>query len=583
MSDETLSRADGRLSVYPLAFFGGGGADIYRRDPAVRTLCEFFQTKGLSALKEEDRLEQWYGDWIAFQQQQGLYATMLSPARYSKRGNGFDLLQYSRFLEVLAYCSPSHGYSLHVTFLGLFSILMGSNDELKREAVATVEAGNLLAFGVSEKDHGSDLLANEFIITDTEEGNFSASGSKYYIGNSDVASIISILGRKAYAGRASRAPFMLFALRPKQTAAFRYLKKIRTLGVRAANVGAFEVKEHTLKRSDVIAEGRDAWNAIFGTVTLGKFFLGFGSIGICEHAFEEASTHLQNRMLYGSAVIDMPHIRASMAQACARLTAMKLYSYRALDYLHSASAADRRYLLYCAVQKAKVSVEGVKVMSLLQECIGAKGFESDTYFEMALRDVQLIPSLEGSRHINLGLAAGFLPRYFNRPDSTLAEPPSLIGGEVSSRENVYLMEAPTGATHAIAFRPHLDAYRPLMSLPNVALFAGQVETFREVTRRPKGSNADTADLYVTMTQAQLFTTIAFGQLVAENLSRLDMPGAMTSAIFSGLIEDLSALALQLAVIPGIDDATREAIQRIVAVPRTGAADWNFVGPQFARP
>jgi hypothetical protein len=71
--------------------------------------------------------------------------------------------------------------------------------------------------------------------------------------------------------------------------------------------------------------------------------------------------------------------------------------------------------------------------------------------------------------------------------------------------------------------------------------------------------------------------------VAENLSRLDMPGAMTSAIFSGLIEDLSALALQLAVIPGIDDATREAIQRIVAVPRTGAADWNFVGPQFARP
>lgn len=215
-------------------------------------------------------------------------------------------------------------------------------------------------------------------------------------------------------------------------------------------------------------------------------------------------------------------------------------------------------------------------MSLLQECIGAKGFESDTYFEMALRDVQLIPSLEGSRHINLGLAAGFLPRYFDRPDSTLAEPPSLIGGEVSSRENVYLMEAPTGATHAIAFRPHLDAYRPLMSLPNVALFASQVETFREVTRRPKGPNADTADLYITLTQGQLFTTIAFGQLVAENLSRLDMPSSMTSAIFSGLVEDLSALALQLAAIPGIDDATRAGILRMVAVPKTSAADWDFV-------
>jgi acyl-CoA dehydrogenase len=115
-----------------------------------------------------------------------------------------------------------------------------------------------------------------------------------------------------------------------------------------------------------------------------------------------------------------------------------------------------------------------------------------------------------------------------------------------------------------------------MSLPNVSLFASQVETFREVTRRPQGPNADTADLYITMTQGQLFTTIAFGQLIAENLSRLDMPGAMTSAIFSGLVEDLSALALQLAAIPGIDDATRAGILRMVAVPKTCAADWNFV-------
>jgi acyl-CoA dehydrogenase len=157
MRDGTPVRAEGRLSIAPLAFFGGGGADIYLRDPAVRTLCQFFRTKGISVLKEENRLEDWYGDWIAFQHQHGLYAALLSPARHSKNGNGFDLFRYSRFLEVLAYCSPSHGYSLHVSFIGLFSILMGSNDELKREAVATLEAGNLLALGVSEKDHGSDL------------------------------------------------------------------------------------------------------------------------------------------------------------------------------------------------------------------------------------------------------------------------------------------------------------------------------------------------------------------------------------------------------------------------------------------
>ena len=93
----------------------------------------------------------------------------------------------------------------------------------------------------------------------------------------------------------------------------------------------------------------------------------------------------------------MPHIRATTAQAYARLTAMKLYAYRALDYVHAASADDRRYLLFCAVQKAKVSTEGVKVMSLLSECIGAKGFESDTYFEMALRDSSSSPAWRAAR------------------------------------------------------------------------------------------------------------------------------------------------------------------------------------------
>src|SRR4030095_4235652 len=104
-----------------------------------------------------------------------------------------------------------------------------------------------------------------------------------------------------------------------------------------------------------------------------------------------AAAHLRGRMLYGKPALDMPHIRATMSQAYARLAAMKLYAYRALDYVHAASAADRRYLLFTAVQKAKVSTEGVKVMTLLSECIGARGFESETYFESALRVVKLIP------------------------------------------------------------------------------------------------------------------------------------------------------------------------------------------------
>src|SRR5690349_16001832 len=153
--------------IFPQAFAGGRpspAAEIYLRDAPSRKLADFFESKGLAAIKDEDRREQWYDDWIAYQAEHRLYATVLSPRRYSRLGREFDLLRHARFLEVFAYFSPAHGYSLQVSFLGLFAILMGSNSSLKQEAVATLEAGGLLAFGVSEKHHGSDLLASEFTV-----------------------------------------------------------------------------------------------------------------------------------------------------------------------------------------------------------------------------------------------------------------------------------------------------------------------------------------------------------------------------------------------------------------------------------
>src|SRR5207248_10400980 len=144
------------------------------------------------------------------------------------------------------------------------------------------------------------------------------------------ASMIAVLAKRENAAAATgdparRIPFVLFALRPARCRSFRNLRKIQTLGVRAGYVGEFAVIDHELPESDFIAEGRRAWAAVLGTVTLGKFFLGFGSIGICEHALEEARDHLRSRILYGKPAIDMPHLRAAMTQAYARLTAMKLF------------------------------------------------------------------------------------------------------------------------------------------------------------------------------------------------------------------------------------------------------------------
>jgi acyl-CoA dehydrogenase len=566
-------------AMYPLIFSTkrrSNAASVFFRDSSLQKLVEFFENKGLAALKDEDQRQQWHEDWIAFQRAHGLYASLLSPKKYSTLGNEFDLLRLARFLEVFAYFSPAHGYSLQVTLLGLFAMLMGSNEALKREAVAALEEGAVFAFGVSEKDHGSDLLASEFTVVRKGPGRFIANGSKYYIGNANCATIISVLARKAEdrpANRARRATPVLFALRPAQSKGFGNVRKIPTLGIRSAFVGEFEVKDHELPETDLIAEGREAWDAVLGAVALGKFLLGFGSIGICERAFEEAVAHLTRRVLYGKPVMEMPHIGFAVSQAYARLTAMKLYAGRALDYVQAAAADDRRYLLFCAVQKARVSTEGVKVVSLLSECVGARGLESETYFEMALRDIQLIPGLEGSMHINLGLTAQFIPGYFGDPERNLRFP-EFSGGRSGLAENGYLMEARSGQINTIKFQPCLDAYKLLKSVPNVRIFMRQIRTYRLFLQRQ--SHTCEANTLTAIQLGHCLAIIAYGQLVAENVAHSGMPPQVVSTIFHLLVNDLSGSALTLASLGHLSGRSRILVERVIAIPRTGNAEWDFV-------
>jgi acyl-CoA dehydrogenase len=571
---------------YPLCFedssLPAGSAD-YLEDSSIRLLVGFFQDKGREALVAEDRQEKWYQDWIDYQARHRLYASVLSPKRYSSLGHQFNLLKLTRFLEVFTYFSPPHAYSLHVSFLGLFPILMSSNESLKQEAITRLEGGGLFAFGVSERTHGSDLLANEFTVTPASSDGWVANGAKYYIGNANAACMISILGKEGAASGSTtrRSPFAFIALRPGETPAYRNVRKIRTLGIRSAFVGEFEVQGHPFPASDIISRGREAWNAIHGTVDFGKFFLGFGAVGICAHAFAEAVAHLRRRVLYGHPVLAMPHIRSAMTFAFARLLAMKLYAYRALDYLQASCDDDRRYLLWSAVQKAKVSTEGVKVMGLLSECIGARGFEAQTYFESALREVALIPSLESSTHINWNLTAQFLDTYFATPGSEVPLPQSVMLGLADPDENPNWMTAQDRNARTVRFGHSLLAYRPLRSVANVRAFAQQVKAFRRFARGGVSALNATADASLLIGVGKCFATIAYGQLVAENCLAAEVTHPVVSVLFHALIEDLGAESLKLSALFPSGSQQRAELRRIVRIPRTSAADQVSVSELIA--
>lgn len=557
----------------------------YTEDPTVKALSDFFERKGLAQLKKEDRAETWYADFIEYVKEHGIYARFLSPKKYNSLGHQWDFLALCKFLETFAYYSPAHAYSFQVSFLGIFPILMSKNEELKKEAVKRLEAGAMFAFGLSEKGHGSDIYSSEMQLTKAE--GYVANGSKYYIGNANCAQIISVLAVDKTinpSGTVTKENFTFFALRPQEAKSFTDLKKIETMGVRTAFVGGFSLKDHQFPETDVIAKADAAWDAVFGTVNLGKFFLGFGSVGICEHAMTEAYAHSSTRILFGKPVFEMPHIKKIMGSACAKLLGMKLFAYRAIDYIQVASKNDRRYLLTNSVQKAKVSTEGVGVMQMLSECIGAKGFESSMYFESALRDAVLIPGLEGSTHINYGITNIFLKKYFFDPSNVTAPP-----FHESTPENDYIFHAETGGLSRVTFPDYEMAYKNLSHVPNVNIFVTQLNAFKVflvafgafevIEKKLKEAmkiNENSQDAEMIMELGKLFCTIVYGQLIAEQAVRMKLDERLVSLIFHQLIEDLNIHAIKISSLPTLGEGFavvhKTLIKRMIETQKTKISD-----------
>ena len=378
-----------------------------RSREVMRKTIEFFENKGKEALKRDDRDRVWYADFLEFVKKERIFATMCTPAGYGAPDSRWDTWRICEFAEILGFYGLHYWYTWQVSVLGLGPLWMSENEAIKERTAKLLEEGAIFAFGLSERAHGADVYSTDMHVVPQEDGSYRATGEKYYIGNGNKAALVSTFGKID-----GTDDYVFFAVDSQHE---NYECKRNVVNVQSY-VSNYALHDYPLTDADILARGKDAWNAALNTVNIGKFNLGWASIGISTHAMYEAVHHAANRHLYGQTVTDFPHVKQLFTDAYARLVAMKLVALRAADYMRSASADDRRYLLYNPVVKMKVTTQGEDVINHLWDVIAAKGFESDMYFEMAARDIRALPKLEGTVHVNIALIIKFMPNFFFNPE-----------------------------------------------------------------------------------------------------------------------------------------------------------------------
>jgi acyl-CoA dehydrogenase len=301
-------------------------------------------------------------------------------------------------------------------------------------------------------------------------------------------------------------------------------------------------------------------------VNIGKYNLGWATIGICTHAFYEALNHASGRSLYGQHVTDFPHVKQMFLDAYARLVAMKLFALRASDYLRSASKEDRRYLLYNPVVKMKVTTQGEQVIDLLWDVIAAKGFEKDMYFETATRDIRALPKLEGTVHVNIALIVKFMENYFFHP-AEYAEVPRRLD---AAQDDFLFDQGPAKGLGKIQFHDYRKAYAS-RDLPNLRIFREQIKGFRDLLMQATPDAAQRSDIDFLLALGEIFTLVVYGQLILENADLMGLSDDLVDQIFDVMVRDLSRYALQLHGKPSSTEAQMAFCLGLIRKPHVDEA------------
>lgn len=504
--------------------------DIKLQQSIERTIA-FFEEKGLSAIKEQDQLSEWYADFIAFLKKEEVFYQLLVPEAFSEGKTRFDLSRVCEVSEILAFYGLSYQYAFQVSILGLGPVWMGSNQGAKEETEGLLKQGRLFAFGMSEKDHGADLYSNQMKLHEQEDGSYLASGEKYYIGNANEAAFVTVFGRVA-----ETEEFVFFKVDPSHP---NYIlkKKIHTSGVRSAYVGEFALTDYPIKQDDILSQNKESWDSALSTINIGKFQLGFASVGICEHAFYEALDHATERVLYGNKVTELNHLRSLFTETYTRIVAMKLYAKRAVDYFRSSSEQDRRYLLFNPIQKMKVTTQGVVVIDKLLDIVAAKGFEQDTYMEMAIRDIGMIPRLEGTTHVNMALIVKFMENYFFHDANYEA-----VSQRIDAKDDANLFQQTAGKLALVTFPDYREVYEGV-EIENVKRFFTQTTAFKNLLTNAPPTKEQLKNTDFMLHFGELFTNIVYAQLILENARLHQLDDIVINQLFDFLIKDQSQAAL----------------------------------------
>jgi butyryl-CoA dehydrogenase len=314
------------------------------------------------------------------------------PDEYGGMGGG--VLDLCIVVEEFSRACGGMGVAFAVNALGSFPILVGGTDEQKERWLPAIAAGEkLVAFGLSEKEAGSD--AGSMATRAEQDGDvYVLNGEKKWNTNGAVASLNTIFA-VTQPGRGARgiSAFVVEA----ETPGYRVGKHEDKMGIRCVPVVEIHMEDCRVPAENLLggSQGRGFKHAM---ITLDRARPGVAAqaVGLAQGALDLAIERTHKRQQFEQPVSSFQGIQWMMADMATQVEAARNLVHHAARAIDSGHKAITKVSAMCKLFATDVAM---KVTTDCVQLFGGYGYCKDYPIEKYMRDAKITQIYEGTNQI----------------------------------------------------------------------------------------------------------------------------------------------------------------------------------------
>lgn len=317
---------------------------------------------------------------------------MVVPEEYG--GSLIDTISYSIAVEEVSRVCGSTGITLAAhNSLGCFPIYkFGTEEQRKKYLPRGTSGGELLAFGLTEPEAGSDAGATKS-TAEKKDDHWVLNGTKCFITSATHAyASIATAKTSDEPGVKGISSFIL----EKEWDGYEIGKKENKLGLRASDTSTIHMTDLKVPLENQLGELGEGFKQFMITLDGGRISIGALALGLAQGAYECALKYAATHMENGKPIGTTQAIQWKLADMATEIEAARYLIYGASQM----KDAGVKFSKESAMAKMYASEVGNRVCFQAIQVLGEAGYATGPYpAERTYRDVKLCEIGEGTSEI----------------------------------------------------------------------------------------------------------------------------------------------------------------------------------------